>query len=91
MDQTIELNLSEQRFVTRVEGRECSLAFTLKDKVASFNSVTVPEAVGGRGIAGHLTRHALDWARSQGLQVRPVCPYVAQWIQRHPDYAELVA
>jgi hypothetical protein len=52
--------------------------------------VRVPDAVGGRGLAGQLTRHALDWARDEGLKVRPVCPYVATWIERHPDYQGLV-
>ena len=91
MDEPIELDAGNQRFVAVVDGHQCQLEFTLKDTIASFDSVQVPKAVGGRGIAGHLTRHALDWARGQGLQVNPRCPYVASWIQRHPDYADLVA
>lgn len=90
MSQPIELNEAEGRFVLRVDGFDCVLAFTRQEQVASFNSVRVPDAVGGRGIAGQLTRHALDWARAHQLKVRPVCPYVANWIERHPDYAELV-
>ncbi len=91
MNEPIELDADAQRFVAVVDGHECELRFTWHGEVASFDSVQVPKAVGGRGIAGHLTRHALDWARSQGHQMRPVCPYVQRWIQRHPDYADLVA
>ena len=55
-----------------------------------MNHVGVPGAVGGRGIAGELTRHALDWAEAQGLKVRARCPYVARWIERHAEYQRLL-
>jgi uncharacterized protein len=37
-----------------------------------------------------LARFALDDARSRGLQVRPVCTFVRSWLERHPDYSDLV-
>ena len=86
----IQLDKDRNRFSLEVEGATSVLEFRVDGKVASFNSVRVPDAVGGRGIAGQLTRHALDWARAEGLKVRPVCPYVAKWIERHPDYQDLV-
>ncbi|NDY94635.1 GNAT family N-acetyltransferase [Wenzhouxiangella limi] len=85
-------HLSDQRlFRTIVEDHACELHYSFDDDIVSFDSVRVPDAVGGRGIAGRLTRHALDWARAQDLSVRPACPYVATWIKRHPDYADRVA
>jgi predicted GNAT family acetyltransferase len=89
-DETIRLDLQAGRFEKIVEGHSCVLDFTLGDGVASMNHVGVPEAVGGRGIAGQLTRHALDWARTEGLRVRARCPYVARWIERHPGYQGLL-
>lgn len=50
----------------------------------------VPEALEGHGIAAKLAQTALDDARAQGLAVIPLCPYVARYIRRHPDYADLV-
>ena len=90
MDETIHHHADLSRFEALVDGHACRLDYTLDGQIASFNSVQVPDAVGGRGIAGFLTRHALDWARAEGLQVNPRCPYVAKWIERHPDYAGLV-
>jgi predicted GNAT family acetyltransferase len=52
-------------------------------------SVVVDPAIEGRGVAGALTRAALDWARAEGLAVAPVCPYVIAWLRRHPGYADL--
>lgn len=51
----------------------------------------VPPAIGGRGIVGELVRASLDFARNQGLKVVPQCSYAADWIDKHPDYADLLA
>ena len=80
----------EGRFETVVEGHVGTLDYTRDGDVVSMDSVRVPDAIGGRGIAGELTRHALDHAREQGWRVVPRCPYVRKWIERHPGYADLV-
>lgn len=45
----------------------------------------------GRGIGGLLARSALDDLRERGLRVVPQCPFVARYIDRHPEYADLLA
>jgi predicted GNAT family acetyltransferase len=50
----------------------------------------VDEAHSGKGYAATLARSALDEARSRGLRVVPTCPYVASYIRKHPEYADLV-
>jgi len=86
----ITLNNQAERFEMTVDGQLCVLEFSLSPGLAHFNSVRVPKAVGGRGLAGQLTRHALDWARGENLKVVPNCPYVASWLERHPDYQDLL-
>lgn len=51
----------------------------------------VPPEHGGQGYAATLARAALDDARERGLSVRPDCPYVAAYVGKHPEYADLVA
>jgi predicted GNAT family acetyltransferase len=51
---------------------------------------TSPE-YGGRGLAGTLVRYALDDIAAAGCRIRPACPFVATFIERHPEYAWLVA
>jgi uncharacterized protein len=86
----IELNPGKNRFEVSVEGNLCQLEYELDDNVIHMNHVVVPKEVGGRGIAGELTRHALDHARSEGWRVVPNCPYVKNWIDRHSEYSDLV-
>lgn len=44
----------------------------------------------GRGVGGRLASFALDDARERGLTVTPACPFVADYVRRHPEYADLV-
>ncbi len=45
----------------------------------------------GRGLGSTLARGALDDVRARGLAVVPNCPFIAEYIGRHPEYADLVA
>ena len=45
----------------------------------------------GRGIAGRLAAAALDDVRSRGLKIVPRCPFIRSYVERHPEYADLVA
>lgn len=80
-----------RRFEIDVEGHTGVLDYSIDDDTVSMNSVRVPDAIGGRGVAGTLTRFALDHARAQHWRVVPRCPYVKRWIERHPEYADLLA
>ncbi|HEY6318596.1 MAG TPA: GNAT family N-acetyltransferase [Acidimicrobiia bacterium] len=44
----------------------------------------------GHGVGGRLAASALDDARGRGLRVTPLCPFVADYISRHPEYDDLV-
>lgn len=50
----------------------------------------VPPALRGHGLAGELVQAVLDWARAQGLRVRPTCSYVAAYMQRHAETQDLL-
>jgi predicted GNAT family acetyltransferase len=55
-----------------------------------FTHTEVDEAYQGQGLASRLIRAALDGSRRKGLEVTPLCPYVANFIRRHPEYLKLV-
>jgi uncharacterized protein len=50
----------------------------------------VAEAVEGQGLGSVLVRGALDDIRARGLRVAPVCPFVLSYLERNPEYADLV-
>lgn len=50
----------------------------------------VDEGHEGEGLGSQLARYALDDIRAQGKQVVPMCPFIAAYIQKHPEYTDLV-
>jgi uncharacterized protein len=89
-DYVVVDNLPAGRFETTVDGHLCVLDYRIAGKVLALDHAGVPAAAGGRGTAAALTRFALDSARKRGMSVEPNCSYVAAWISRHPEYADLL-
>jgi predicted GNAT family acetyltransferase len=50
----------------------------------------VDERFEGHGLGGRLVSGALDDVRARGLHAAPLCPFVATYVQEHPEYAQLV-
>lgn len=80
------------RYEIRLGGRRVGLAdfYRRGDVVVIPHTETSPE-FGGRGLASKLVRYSLDDIRAQGLRVEPACPFVAAYIRKNPEYADLVS
>lgn len=80
------------RYELLVSGQLAGLA----TYVRSADTMTMPHTevqarFKGRGLGARLAKFALDDARRRGLRVAPRCPFIAAYIERHPEYADLVA
>lgn len=51
-----------------------------------FHTVVSPD-YGGQGLASVLVKAVVDETVAAGLAVVGVCPYVAKWLPKHPEYA----
>jgi predicted GNAT family acetyltransferase len=89
-DVTILENEEKRRFELTEEGEEAYLTFARDSDRIRFLHTFVPPSLEGRGIGGRLAKHGLEYAREHGLAVVPVCPFVRAYIERHPEYEELV-
>ncbi|NUQ86057.1 MAG: N-acetyltransferase [Anaerolineales bacterium] len=83
-------NPAENRFETWIEGELSKLDYMEdRDSILMMHVGVHPEHR-GQGVAGKLTRVALEYARDKSLRVIPMCTYVRAYINRHPEYAELM-
>lgn len=89
MDPQIHDNAALHRFELEVDGLTAYVRYTLKPGIITFIHTEVPGGLAGRGIGSRLARHVLDDARARGLHVVPVCPFIAAWMKKHPDYDDL--
>lgn len=44
----------------------------------------------GQGIGSKLARFALDDVRSKEGMIVPLCPFIAAWMEKHPEYNDLI-
>lgn len=79
------------RFEARFDEGLAVCVYHRTGDVASITHTEVPPALEGRGIAAALVKATLDWARSEGLRVRPLCSYVVVYMRRHPETQDLLA
>jgi predicted GNAT family acetyltransferase len=86
-------NRAMSRFEAHISGELAGFAdYERAEAVLSFTHTVVLSAFEGQGIGSALARFGLDAVRSEGLhRVNPVCPFIHRWIERHPDYADLLA
>jgi len=78
------------RFELEQDGHIATLEYTLAGDVLTLIETEVPPELRGSGIAGELAKTALDWARANHKKVDLVCPFVAGYLRKHPEYDDLL-
>ncbi|MFH8746377.1 GNAT family N-acetyltransferase [Streptomyces rimosus] len=87
---TVTDDRAAQRFEARLGGELAGVAAYLRaEGLLALVHTEVDPVYEGNGVGSALTRHALDTARADGLRVLAVCPFVAGWMERHPEYRDL--
>jgi uncharacterized protein len=80
-----------RRYEVTVDGVPAGFAdYERSEGRITFTHSEMDDAFAGRGLAGLLARKSLDDARAAQESVLPMCPFYRSWIQRHPDYTDLV-
>jgi predicted GNAT family acetyltransferase/glutaredoxin len=92
-EDAVVVNVSgANRYELLLDGRRIGLlAYHRRKNRIALTHTEVAPACEGRGFGSRLAAAALDDAREQGLAVMPLCPFIAGYIDRHPEYRDLVA
>lgn len=92
MDTEVTRNDEAGRYELYVDGERAAIAdFTLRGDVVVMPHTVVDPARRGQGLGAVLVAAALDDVRANGRTVVPSCWYVAEFIESHPDYRDLLA
>jgi predicted GNAT family acetyltransferase len=86
----IENNEGARRWEAHLDQHVAVAEYRRRGETIFFIHTEVPHEMEGHGVASKLVKTALDDARTHHLAVVPFCPFVAGYIQRHPDYKALV-
>jgi predicted GNAT family acetyltransferase len=90
MNDAVSNNAAQHRFELEVDGHVAAAYYERTGDVITFEHTEVPAELGGKGIGSKLVKGALDQVRAEGLRVVAQCPFVKGWIDKHPDYADLL-
>ncbi|MEH0841537.1 GNAT family N-acetyltransferase [Micromonospora sp. CPCC 205711] len=87
----VEENPAKHRFEILVDDALAGFtAYIPRGEVRVFTHTEVRPEFQDMGVGGALVKATLDQVRQQGGRVVPQCPFMRAWIERHPDYADLV-
>ncbi|AFM14888.1 putative acetyltransferase [Mycolicibacterium chubuense NBB4] len=86
-----EVTAEADRFSISVGGRTAGFTeFIDHGKQRIFPHTEIGDDFEGRGLATILVRGALEATRDAGLRIVPVCSMVAGFIDKHPEFGDLV-
>ena len=91
MSAPITDNAASNRFEMDVDGRTAFVLYKRGDGIITLLHAEVPSELEGRGVGGRLVRATLDKVRGEGLKVVPRCSFIAAFIRRNPQYADMLA
>ncbi len=91
MSSDVRDNKAASRFELDAEGHVAFSEYKRQGGVVTVTHTEVPKELGGKGIGSRLARGLLDLVRGEGARVKPLCPFVKGYIEKHPEYADLLA
>ena len=84
-------NASASRFEQAIGADVAVAEYVKRGDTLVFTHTKVPEHLEGQGIGSGIAKFALDKARAEGLKVEAKCPFIADYIDKNPEYKDLVA
>lgn len=80
-------NEAESRYEIHVDGALAGfLEYRTVGEVLALVHTEVDEAYAGQGLGAQLAKFALDDAQARDVKISPICPFVAKYIDKHPEY-----
>jgi predicted GNAT family acetyltransferase len=87
---SLTIDRTADRFEIRDGEDVAILTFRIKGSAMSILHTEVPSSLRGQGLGEALAEAALDDVGKRGMTVKPYCPFVARYIEHHPEYRALI-
>ncbi|PWK59421.1 GNAT family N-acetyltransferase [Roseicyclus mahoneyensis] len=86
-----EITGTKGRYVLREDGAEAELTYSILSPTRIIADHTgVPDAMRGTGAGLSLVERLVADARSEGVRVVALCPFVKAQARRHPEWADVI-
>ncbi|MEO6094523.1 MAG: GNAT family N-acetyltransferase [Fibrobacteria bacterium] len=82
---TVSLNPHKHRFEIEAEGQVAFTVFQRSQGVIEYLHTLVPPQMEGKGIGSALAKHAMAYAKENGLKAIVTCSFINTWLKKHPE------
>ncbi|SCL33954.1 hypothetical protein GA0070624_4865 [Micromonospora rhizosphaerae] len=81
-----------ERFEARDEAGVIAgvVTYQLTGNIIVYTHTEVDAEFEGKGVGSALARAVMDDARAKGRTVVPICPFLSEWLGKHPEYEKIV-
>lgn len=86
------LNEEKKRFELEAEGKIAFIEYILNNENIIFLTHTeVPIGLEGKGVGSAIVSKTLAYIKENGYTLAPLCPFVAAYLKRHPEWKTILA
>lgn len=83
-------NTAAKRYEFHIDGHVPRIEYIRAQDHIYLTHTEVPKTLQGKGIAGALAEQVLRDIEAKNLKLTPLCPYVAAYIKRHPEWKRIL-
>jgi uncharacterized protein len=89
---TVTHNPGRRRFELLTDGKLSIITYVQPDAhtLALVHTEVHPD-LEGQGVGSRLVAQTLAHAEANGLKIVPLCPFIAAYVKRHPDWQPIVS
>jgi predicted GNAT family acetyltransferase len=86
----VTLNETDFRFEVPTEDGIAYIDYRWSGEILMLLYIFVPVSFRGKGISSILLEHVLNYALDKKVKIKVFCPYIAKYIQMHPQHQVLL-
>jgi predicted GNAT family acetyltransferase len=90
-DIKLKVNETANRFELALDEGTAFIEYKLSDQKLFLIHTEVPQELEGKGVGGAIVLKALQYAKENGYEIVPLCPFVQSWLERHKEWKAIVS
>ena len=83
-------NSDAKQFEFNVDGQMARIEYIRAKEKIYLTHTEVPRSLEGKGVGSAIVLKALEWIKERELTLVPLCPFVALYLKRNPEWKSLV-
>ena len=89
---SVSFEAEKKQFELDIQGDVAVIQFILNKQNTIFLTHTeVPKSLEGKGVGNKIVGETLEYIKKEDWKLAPLCPFVAAYLKRHPEYQSLLA